>query len=208
MSRWSSRARRAAGVRMRTRAAASSIASGSPSSRRQIADHVGHVRRIERKSRFDRLRPLDEEPHGRGGERLVRREPRTLTPGSGSGETGNSRSAREAQRLPARGQNDQPRRRVDEPADRRRGIDDLLEIVEQQQRCCRDRRCSVQSRQDVLTGSSRARQVPWRWPREPEPDPTPWPAGPTRRRRGRHRGTRPRPAAPAGSCRCRRTRSG
>ena len=84
-NRSSSRAAISSTVSERSRAAASSIASGSPSSARQIRSHRGDVRVVDREAGPHGGRPVGEQPHGRIGER---RRVAASGGGSASGATG------------------------------------------------------------------------------------------------------------------------
>ena len=125
-SRSSSRASRALGVSSLVRAAASSIASGSPSSRRQTADHVGDVVVREREPRLDLAGPAARTAapprtaprlHVRGARKLQRRH-RMLVLG------------RHVQRTARRGDHDQPGAPGQQLGDHRVRTRQLLEVVQ------------------------------------------------------------------------------
>ena len=196
-----------AAARALTRAAASSMASGSPSSRRQIAATAGGVLLREREVGLDGLRPL----------RRTGAPPRTGRARSAAGAArvgqrqrrhGNSRSPAAAAApgwWPAPSAAGRPR--ADRP---RRGAasSDLLEVVEHQQQPLRSRRNAVERvrssgcppasrtpRRCAIAGRTRAGSVSGRGRRTQTPS-------------GKRRAPPRRRPAPAGSCRCRRGRSG
>ena len=117
------------GVSSRIRAAASSIASGSPSSAWQTATTAAVFDVRQGEVGLDRAGALDEELDGgrRGGARAAmpgrRRRP------SPAGHLVDPLAA-DAQHDPARDEEDGIRRERVEPDDRGRRIDDLLEVVE------------------------------------------------------------------------------
>ena len=127
-----SRARICSGVISLTRAAASSIASGMPSSRRQISATAVEVPVVELEARLRVLRALDEELHRR---RVRAPAP---APGTPSGGTGYSRSprTRSGARLVARTLSAR-RAREQLPDQRRRG--------QHLTRSCRARAASARS---------------------------------------------------------------
>ena len=130
--RRSSRSRIASAPRTLIRAAASSIASGSPSSRLQISATAGRVLVRDLEVGLDGARAFDEQRDGlvlrksRGGRRrggvgkVKRRDAELLLPG-------------QVQHRAARDDDPQPRRSGEQLGDERRGAHDLLEVVEDQQ---------------------------------------------------------------------------
>ena len=120
-SRWSSIC---AGLSERTRAAASSIASGIPSSRRTISAIVATIPVVQLEPRVGGDGPLGEQPGGGGG-RPVRVERRHRF----------AVLAVDAERLPARGEHAQRGRGVEQVLDERRGrVDEVLAVVDDEQR--------------------------------------------------------------------------
>ena len=186
---------------MRTRAAASSMASGRPSRRRQMATTSARHSRVQRETRFYGLRAFDEELHRRGGECVFQGEPASLPRGTGSGGMGNSRSARRRSgsrlvaRIMSRGASSMSRpirARHRRPAP----------VVEHQQGLA-----GSQVLAQLLPARARlvrpdARRAPWRSPQEQVPGPTQRREEYTRPRRERRPATRRRPARRGGSSRC------
>ena len=137
VSRASRRSRRpsiCAGERMRIRAAASSMASGRPSRRAQISAIVGGVVGGQRERRLPRGGLPDEERHGRiARQRVERRQPRrgpapaAAAPGCTARRT-TCRTARLVTSSVSAG------RRLDQVDEQRRRREQLLEVVEDQQR--------------------------------------------------------------------------
>ena len=126
----SSRSRISPGASSLARAAASSIASGRPSRRRQTLRDVRCAAGVELEAGIDRLRPSCEEPHGIGlDERLERKA------GIGSLERRHRILAlrRQPQRRAARGQDPETRGSGEQVADEGRGREDLLEVVQHEQ---------------------------------------------------------------------------
>ena len=113
--RASRRASRLGGSSSRARAAASSRASGSPASRSQIASTATS-------SCAPRPQP--------GLTASARERSSSTAGGPGRGSTARLDLATHPQRRPARREQGQPRRGLDERRQRRRGVEDVLEVVE------------------------------------------------------------------------------
>ena len=145
VSRASRRSRRpsiCAGERMRIRAAASSMASGSPSRRAQISAISGGVVGGQREGRLPRRGLADEQRDGRiARQRVERRQPRHVRH--------RQRPYRDAllaghvQDGLAGDEQRQRRRRLDQVDEQRRRREQLLEVVEHQQRALADRGADV-----------------------------------------------------------------
>ena len=128
----------ACGVSTLQRAAASSIASGSPSRRRQISTTARGIVVGQGEVRFDRPGALDEQRHRREvAEGLdVRRDARVRSAqdrGAPAAATGNSCSPRRRSATRLVTSDREPRARSPEARRQGRGINDLLEVVEHEQ---------------------------------------------------------------------------
>ena len=203
LNRWSSRATRSSGDIDRTRAAASSIASGMPSRRRHTtADRTGVAIR-EHEVVLRGVRAVHEQPH------RVRLASSSSTVrvvlGNPQRRHRDDPLACERETLPARRQHRHPRTTVGDRFDLARDrIEQMLAVVEHQQRPLRsqvlEHRFLERPPGDDCTrrlAASVSHTAPGRSPARTRT---------TTRRRGSRRRPRPRPRAQDGSCRRHRHR--
>ena len=198
--RLSRRARIAFGGRSRTRDAASSMASGRPSRRRQMATTVSAFSSVSSKwlctarARSTKRRTASEASasSSRSG------------PASGRELQGWDRElilAGDVERRPAGGENLDIRTVGEEVGDERRRVDDVLEVVEHQEQASRPQ-IGAQRRLNGARWRTRECRGRRRWWRPPGSRTRPEPGGRTRRHRRTPQPDRRRHAAPGGSCRC------
>ena len=190
-SRWSSRRRSACGVSVRTRGAASSIASGSPSSRRQISATASAFSSVSAKSGRGVAGALDEER-----DRLGRRERRDAV-GLLAAEPQGRAAGREQLQAGRLGQ---------QARERRRRGEHLLEVVEHEQQLLVAQVLAQRLERALARLLAQAERLRDRGQRR-APVRAPARAGRRRRRPRTARSQRPPAGARAASCRCRRGRS-
>ena len=146
----------------RPRAAASSIASGRPPSRRTSVDQRADLVRLERRAAHP-AQPVQEQRRGRVRARPSASVGSASAGGTTSGATGQTRSPGSADRVPAGGQDPQRGRRVRQPGQRLgHGVRRPLDRVDQQQRRARRRAARRRSsgRPTPKTGGDAAEQSP------------------------------------------------
>ena len=192
------------GGRSRTRDAASSMASGRPSRRRQMATTVSALSSVSSKwlctarARSTKRRTASEAS-------ASSRRSGPARGGSSRDGIGSSCSPEMWRRRPAGGQNLDIRAVGQEVGDERRRVDDVLEVVEHQEHASRaqDRRAASPLSSRRRTRECRGHR---RWCRPPSPRRQLAPVGRTRRHRRTPQPDRRRHAGPGGSCRRRPVR--